>query len=79
MPNNGAYCARIVRICKYLNRPVVDLEVPEDQPATAGVVDAALAADPAITHVAQVHCETGAGVLNDLAGIAQVCARRGRA
>jgi 2-aminoethylphosphonate-pyruvate transaminase len=78
VPNNGAYCARIVRICKYLNRPVVDLAVPEDQPATAGVVDAALAADPAITHVAQVHCETGAGVLNDLAGIAQVCARRGR-
>jgi 2-aminoethylphosphonate-pyruvate transaminase len=26
--------------------------------------------------VAQVHCETGAGLLNDLAGIAQVCARR---
>ncbi len=78
VPNNGAYCARIVRICKYLNRPVVDLAVPEDQPATAGVVDAALAADPAITHVAQVHCETGAGVLNDLAGIAQVCARRER-
>jgi 2-aminoethylphosphonate-pyruvate transaminase len=78
VPNNGAYCARIVRICKYLNRPVVDLAVPEDQPATAGVVDAALAADPTITHVAQVHCETGAGVLNDLAGIAQVCARRDR-
>jgi 2-aminoethylphosphonate-pyruvate transaminase len=28
--------------------------------------------------VAQVHCETGAGVLNDLPGIAQVCARRGK-
>jgi 2-aminoethylphosphonate-pyruvate transaminase len=25
-----------------------------------------------------VHCETGAGVLNDLVGIAQVCARRGK-
>ncbi len=42
------------------------------------MVDAALAADPSITHVAQVHCETGAGVLNDLEGIAQVCARRGK-
>ncbi|MFN7571432.1 MAG: 2-aminoethylphosphonate--pyruvate transaminase [Betaproteobacteria bacterium] len=77
VPNNGAYCARIVKICKYLGRAVVDLPVPEDQPATAQVVQAALAADPAITHVAQVHCETGAGLLNDLAGIAQVCARRG--
>ena len=34
VPNNGAYCARIVRICKYLNRAVVDLAVPEDQPTT---------------------------------------------
>ncbi len=78
VPNNGAYCARIVRICGYLGRGVVDLPVPEDQPATAAIVEAALAADPSITHVAQVHCETGAGVLNDLAGIAQVCARRGK-
>jgi 2-aminoethylphosphonate-pyruvate transaminase len=76
VPNNGAYCARIIRICGYLGRAVVELPVPEDQPATAAMVDAALATDPSITHVAQVHCETGAGVLNDLAGIAQVCARR---
>lgn len=77
VPNNGAYCARIVKICRYLGRDVVDLPVPEDQPTTAAIVDAALAADPAITHVAQVHCETGAGILNDLSGIAQVCAKRG--
>lgn len=78
VPNNGAYCARIVRICKYLNRAVVDLMVPEDQPTTAAIVDAALAADPSITHVAQVHCETGAGMLNDLAGIAQACRKHGK-
>lgn len=78
VPNNGAYCARIVKICKYLGRAVVDLPVPEDQPATAAIVDAALAADPSITHVAQVHCETGAGILNDLNGIARVCKQRGK-
>ena len=78
VPNNGAYCARIVKICKYLNRAVVDLPVPEDEPATAALVEAALRADPSITHVAQVHCETGAGILNDLAGIAQVCRRLGK-
>ena len=78
VPNNGAYCARIVKICKYLGRAVVDLPVPEDQPATAAIVDAALAADPSITHVAQVHCETGAGILNDLSGIARVCKQRGK-
>ncbi|MCU0950361.1 MAG: 2-aminoethylphosphonate--pyruvate transaminase [Burkholderiaceae bacterium] len=78
VPNNGAYCARILKICRYLNRAAVELPVPEDQPATGALIAAALDADPAITHVAQVHCETGAGVLNDLAGIAQACAARGK-
>lgn len=78
VPNNGAYCARIVRICAYLGRAVVDLPVPEDQTATESLVEAALALDPSITHVAQVHCETGAGILNDLAGIARACRRHGK-
>jgi 2-aminoethylphosphonate-pyruvate transaminase len=76
VPNNGAYCARILKICKYLGRAAVELPVAEDTPATAAMIEAALAKDPSITHVAQVHCETGAGLLNDLQGIAQVCARR---
>jgi len=78
VPNNGAYCARIVKICRYLGRAVVDLAVPEDRPATAATIEAALAADSAITHVALVHCETGAGIRNDLEGIAQVCRAAGR-
>jgi 2-aminoethylphosphonate-pyruvate transaminase len=78
VPNNGAYCARILKECKYLGLDAVDLAVPEDQPATAANVAAALAADPAITHVALVHCETGAGIRNDLEGIAHVCKQAGR-
>lgn len=78
VPNNGAYCTRILRICRYLGRAAVELPVPEDRPATAAAVAAALDADAAITHVALVHCETGTGVLNDLAGIAQLCAARGK-
>ncbi|MEO5771421.1 MAG: 2-aminoethylphosphonate--pyruvate transaminase [Burkholderiaceae bacterium] len=78
VPNNGAYCARIVKICRYLGRDVVALPVPEDQPATGAMIDAALRADPGVTHVAQVHCETSAGVLNDLAGIAQACHQHGK-
>ncbi len=78
VPNNGAYCARIARICGYLNRPMVDLPIAENMPATGAIVDAALAADPSITHVALVHCETGAGIRNDLEGIAQVCRARGK-
>jgi 2-aminoethylphosphonate-pyruvate transaminase len=76
VPNNGAYCARIMKICKVLGRAAVELPVPEDTPATGAMIEAALAKDPSITHVAQVHCETGAGLLNDLAGIAQACKRR---
>lgn len=78
VPNNGAYCARIVKICRYLQRAVVDLPIAEDRPATATAVETALAADASITHVALVHCETGAGLRNDLEGIARVCSVRGK-
>jgi 2-aminoethylphosphonate-pyruvate transaminase len=78
VPNNGAYCARILKICRYLGRAAVDLAIAEDRPATAAAIDAALAADPSLTHVALVHCETGAGLRNDLEGIAQVCRARGK-
>jgi len=50
----------------------------EDEPADPARIDAALLADPTITHVAQVHCETSAGILNPLPEIAAVVAKRGR-
>jgi len=78
VPNNGAYCQRILRILDYLGRPAVALDFREDEPADPACIDAALAADPAITHVAQVHCETGTGILNPLPEIAYTVARRGR-
>ncbi len=78
VPQNGAYCQRILKICKVLGRASVELPIPEDQPATAAMIEAALARDPSITHVAQVHCETGAGVLNPLSDIAALCARLGK-
>ncbi|MCX8146506.1 MAG: 2-aminoethylphosphonate--pyruvate transaminase, partial [Azovibrio sp.] len=78
VPNNGAYCQRILRILGYLGRSAVALDFREDEPADPARIDAALAADATITHVAQVHCETGTGLLNPLAEIAYVVARRGR-
>ncbi|MDF3883411.1 2-aminoethylphosphonate--pyruvate transaminase [Cupriavidus basilensis] len=78
VPQNGAYCQRILKICKVLGRASVELPIPEDQPAAAALIEAALARDPSITHVAQVHCETGAGVLNPLPEIAALCARLGK-
>ncbi|AJP56259.1 2-aminoethylphosphonate--pyruvate transaminase [Pandoraea vervacti] len=78
VPDNGAYCQRILKICRYLGRDAVALPVPEDQAASAAAIDDALTRDPSITHVAQVHLETGAGVLNPLAEIARVCQKHGK-
>jgi 2-aminoethylphosphonate-pyruvate transaminase len=78
VPDNGAYCKRIVRILGYLEREAVVLAHGEQEPADVARIDAALAADPGITHVAQVHCETGTGILNPLPEIAAAVARHGR-
>jgi len=78
VPDNGAYCKRIAKILGYLGREAVVLAHDEQAPADPGRIDAALAADPAITHVAQVHCETGTGIMNPLPQIAAVVAKHGR-
>ncbi len=78
IPQNGAYCQRIARICRVLGRAHTTIDYPEDAAVSAADVDQALAANPAITHVALVHCETSAGILNPLAAVAEVVARHGR-
>src|SRR5688572_10248647 len=78
VPNNGAYCARIAKILKYLGREHSVIDIAEDKQATAAMIEGALRMDPAITHVAQVHCETGTGILNPLSEIAAVCQRHGK-
>ena len=78
VPNNGAYCARLARIVKVLGRKLTTIDYSEAQQVSAADVDKALAADPSITHVALVHCETGAGVLNPLHEVAQVVAKHGK-
>jgi 2-aminoethylphosphonate-pyruvate transaminase len=78
VPDNGSYCKRMVRILNCLGREPVVLAHQEWEPADPARIDAALAADPGITHVAQVHCETGTGILNPLAEIAAVTAKHGR-
>ncbi|HTO81488.1 MAG TPA: 2-aminoethylphosphonate--pyruvate transaminase [Methylomirabilota bacterium] len=75
---NGAYGKRAAKICDYAGRAHVDLEWAEDQPVDPARTEAALAADPAITHVFVVHCETTSGVLNPIAEVARVVARAGR-
>jgi len=78
VPQNGAYCKRIARICGILSRRVTTLDFEENEPVKAAAVDAALARDSSITHVALVHCETSTGVLNPLAEVAAVVSRHAK-
>ena len=78
VPQNGAYCQRIARICRVLGRKLATLDYAEDTQVSPADIDRTLAADPSITHVALVHCETSTGILNPLREIAQVVAARGR-
>ena len=75
---NGAYGKRIARICEYYGRATVIQETPEDTPVDPQALDAALAADREVSHVAVVHCETTSGILNPLQAVAEVTAGRGR-
>ena len=78
VPVNGAYCERIAKICLILGRKLTLHACAEDAQVRAEDIDRLLAADPSITHVALVHCETSAGILNPLHDIALVTAKHGR-
>ena len=78
VPQNGAYCQRIARICRVLGRTLTTIDYAEDTQIAAADIERLLAADPSITHVALVHCETSTGILNPLPEIAQVVARHGK-
>lgn len=75
---NGAYGKRIAKICDYYRRSYHIVETLEDVPNDPASVDAALEADPGLSHVFVVHCETTSGILNPVAEIAAVVARHGR-
>lgn len=75
---NGAYGRRIAAIAARYGRDVARLDWAEDAAVDVARVEAALAADAAITHVALVHCETTTGIVNPLAEIAAVVAQAGR-
>ncbi|MBN8248941.1 MAG: 2-aminoethylphosphonate--pyruvate transaminase [Verrucomicrobia bacterium] len=76
--SNGAYGERMVLMLQHARIPHVVLRTPEDTPNDPAALDTALAADPTITHVAAVHCETTTGILNDIAALGAVVRRHGR-
>jgi len=78
IPQNGAYCQRMARICRVLGRRLTTLDYAEDTQVSPRDIERSLAADPSITHVGLVHCETSTGILNPLEEIAQLVARAGK-
>ena len=75
---NGIYGDRLVEIARKIRTPYASFRTAPYTPPTAGQFEDALRADPAITHVMVVHCETSTGILNPVEEIAAVCRRRGK-
>lgn len=75
---NGAYGKRIAETLRYLGREHVVLDKGDYLPPRGAEVAAMLRDDPAISHVALVHCETSSGILNPVAEIAEVVRAHGR-
>ena len=76
--DNGAYCKRAAKLTSLMGRECTVMPFDESRPVDPRALEAKLAADASITHVLLVHCETGAGVLNPLEQVADICARRGK-
>ncbi len=75
---NGAYGLRASATLKYLNRAQVLIDKGDYLPPRGAEVAAALDADPKITHVLAIHCETSSGILNPVGEIAEATLSRGR-
>jgi 2-aminoethylphosphonate-pyruvate transaminase len=69
---NGAYGERIVRIAEVARIPTTVIRSAEDATPDPVEVGGALAADPSISQVAIVHCETSTGILNPVEAIGRV-------
>jgi 2-aminoethylphosphonate-pyruvate transaminase len=76
--DNGAYCKRAGKLAQMMGRRCSVLPFAEDEPVCPVALDERLRADPTITHVVLIHCETSAGIENPLAAVAAVCERHAR-
>ncbi|EJL99401.1 2-aminoethylphosphonate--pyruvate transaminase [Pseudomonas sp. GM102] len=75
---NGAYGQRATKTLEYLGRAFISLDKGDYLPPQPDEVDALLTANPDVTHVFLVHCETSSGILNPLREIADVVKAHGK-
>lgn len=76
---NGAYGQRARKILDIAGRACAVLETPEDTPPDLDAIERLLSADPDVTHVFAVHCETTSGIINPIAEIGSIVERHNRA
>jgi len=76
--SNGAYGKRVVQTLERIGRDYLVIDKGDYLPPRGPEVAAALAADPDISHVVVVHCETSSGILNPIEEIAEVVQAAGR-
>ena len=76
--DNGAYCKRAAKLSQLMGRRTTVVPFAEDAAISPEVLQTHLLADKSITHVVMIHCETGAGVLNPLQAVADVCQAQGK-
>ncbi|MEE9314860.1 MAG: 2-aminoethylphosphonate--pyruvate transaminase [Rhizobiaceae bacterium] len=76
--SNGAYGKRTSQTLKHIGRDCVVIDKGDYMPPRGTEVAEALAADPDITHVVVVHCETSSGILNPIKEISEATYAAGR-
>lgn len=75
---NGAYGKRMAQLSQMMGRACEVEDFGEVAPVDPEVLRARLAADPSITHVGTIYCETSTGILNPIEKIAKVVEEAGR-
>lgn len=76
--DNGAYCKRAAKLTTLMGRTCTVMCFDEAAQVSPAALADKLKADASITHVMLIHCETGAGVLNPLQEVADVCKAHGK-
>jgi len=76
--DNGAYCKRAAKLTTLMGRRCTVMGFDDAVQVSPAALAERLQSDRTITHVVMIHCETGAGVLNPLQAISDVCAANGK-
>ena len=73
---NGAYGQRMKKMCSYLGRNIIEYEVAEHEPHDIKKLEDIINANPQLTHVFAVYCETTSGILNPIEDIASLVEKK---